>query len=129
MTKLAAAALSLFLVSSPSQASTTAVTQAQESPKRSVLKTPMRTKSVLARVVPKAQRRLLITNDASDGNDGPPGSDELDLQSPYRRPELVKDVDVDPELSDYIRTRLLVARLRALQKYQEVWGNSPVTQL
>lgn len=124
MKKLAVTALSLFLVLSPSQAKTTAVTQVQESPKRSVLKTPMRTKSVLARAVPKAQRRLLITNDVSDGDDGPPGSDELDLQTSYRRPELVNTPDIDTEddqLSDYVQIRLLIARARAMKKYQETW--------
>lgn len=122
MKKLAVTALSLFLVLSPSQAKTSAVDRAQESRTRSVLKNPMRTKSGLARAVPRAQRRLLVTNDVSDGDDGPPGPDELDLHQAYRRPDLVRDLDVDTELSDYVKTRLLIARVRALKKYQEIQG-------
>lgn len=122
MKKLAVTALSLFLVLSLSQAKTMAATQAQESPKRSVLKNPTRTKSVLARAVPKYKRQVLATNLGINDNDDPAGSDELDLQSPYRRPELVQDVDTDSDLSDYVRTRLLIARLRALKKYQDAWA-------
>lgn len=122
MKKLAVTALSLFLVLNPSQAKTSNSAQEPVYRKHSASLSPTRTKSVLARAVPKAQRRLLVTNDLTDGDDGPPGSDELDLQTPYRRPELVKDIDTDTDLSDYVRTRLLVARLRALKKYQEVWA-------
>ncbi len=122
MMKLAVPVLSLFLVLSSSQAKTNESAQVQVSRSHSGLKTPMRTKSVLARVVPKAQRRLLITNDLSDGDDGPPGSSELDLQVPYRRPELIKVSDADDDLSDYVKTRLLIARVRALAKYQETWA-------
>jgi hypothetical protein len=33
------------------------------------------------------------------------------------------DTNVDDlEISDYVKTRLLIARVRALQKYQEKWG-------
>ncbi len=122
MMKLAVPVLSLFLVLSLSQAKTNESAQVQVSRSHSALKTPMRTKSVLARAVPKAQRRLLITNDLSDGDDGPPGSSELDLQVPYRRPELIKVSDADDDdLSDYVKTRLLIARVRAMAKYQEIW--------
>ena len=38
----------------------------------------------------------------------------------YRRPEL-EPVE-ESELSDEIRLRLLIARIRAMQRYQEVWG-------
>ena len=30
--------------------------------------------------------------------------------------------EADEELSDYAKTRLLIARMRALQKHQEKWG-------
>jgi hypothetical protein len=30
--------------------------------------------------------------------------------------------EAEEELSDYAKTRLLIARMRALQKYQEKWG-------
>jgi hypothetical protein len=46
--------------------------------------------------------------------------DEFDIYVGYRKPKVV-DGSVLPdtdELSDYIQIRLLVARLRALQKYQ-----------
>ncbi len=121
MMKLAVPVLSLFLVLSLSQAKTNESAQVQVSRSHSALKTPMRTRSVLVRAVPKAQRRLLVTNDLSDGDDGPPGSSELDLQVPYRRPELIKVSDADDDLSDYVKTRLLIARVRALAKYQETW--------
>ena len=80
----------------------------------------MRTKSVLVRAVPRAQRRLLVTNDLSD-NDEPPGTDELDLQSPYRRPEL-KVPESDSDISDYVAVRLAVARARAMEIYRTKWA-------
>ncbi len=122
MKKLAVTALTLFLVLSSSQASTSPAKKVSVSQQHSGLKNPTRTKSVLVRAVPKAQRRLLVTNDASDGDDGPPGSGELDMHQSYRRPELVRDSDTDSELSEYVRMRLLIARVRALQKYQEIQG-------
>lgn len=125
MKKLAVTALTLFLALNQSQASTSPAKRDSVSQQHSGLRNPTRTKSVLVRAVPKAQRRLLVTNDASDGDDGPPGSNELDMHQSYRRPELVKGPDVDAEddeLSDYVRTRLLIARVRALQKYQEIRG-------
>ena len=41
-----------------------------------------------------------------------------------RKPKVVnpKPADADDELSDYVKTRLLVARVRAMQKYREVWA-------
>jgi hypothetical protein len=45
---------------------------------------------------------------------------ELDLHRGYDRPRLVEsdDEDLDQEdLTDHIRIRLLIARLRALEKY------------
>jgi hypothetical protein len=121
MKKLAVTALTLFLVLSPSQAKTSATTKVLDSHKRSVLMSQMRTKSVLARVVPRAHRRLLVTNDVSDGNDGPPGPNELDLQTPYRRPELVKQLDPTDDVSDYVAVRLAVARARAMEIYRTKW--------
>jgi len=121
MMKLAATVLSLFLVLNPSQAKTSATTKVLDSHKHSVSMSQMRTKSVLARVVPKAQRRLLVTNDASDGNDGPPGPNELDLQSPYRRPKLVETPAATGDISDYVAVRLAVARARAMEIYQTKW--------
>ena len=48
--------------------------------------------------------------------------DELpDLQVGYRRPEILNQ-SVDVDLSDEIKIRLLLARKRALQTYQQHWG-------
>jgi len=122
MMKLAVTALTLFLVLNPSQAKTSATAQAQEFQKRSVSKTPTRMKSVLVRAVPKAHRRLLITKELTDYNDGPPGPDELDQQSPYRRPQIVKTLQPDDTLSDYVAVRLAVARARAMEIYRQKWA-------
>lgn len=122
MMKLAVPVLSLFLVLSPSQAKTNESAQVQVSRSHSALKTPMRTKSVLVRAIPRAQRRLLVTNNIDDVNDGPPGSSELDLQVSYRRPEPIAVSDTNNDLSDYVKTRLLIARVRAMAKYQETWA-------
>lgn len=122
MMKLAVTALSLFLALSPSQAKTSADVKVSGFHKPSVSKSLMRTKSVLVRAVPRAQRRLLVTNDVSDGNDGPPGPDELSLQSPYRRPELTETPDSDQNISDYVSVRLAVARARAMEVYRKTNG-------
>ncbi len=120
MKKLAVTALTLFLVLNSSQAKTIVVTQAQESPKRSELKIRTQMKSALVRVVPRAQRRLLVTNDLTD-NDSPPGPNELDLHSPYRRPQVSNQLQVDDSISDYAQVRLAVARARAMEVYRQKW--------
>ncbi len=63
-----------------------------------------------------------------DGED-PEEFDDLDLQRGYSRPRverrksiLTDEDDDDEELSDYVKVRLALARLKALKKYQEVWG-------
>ena len=93
------------------------------------LNTPTRTRNVLVHALPKTHRKLIVTNDLTDdGNDDLPGPDELDLQTPYRRPRLVDNHTTpdDVELSDYIKTRLLVARARALQKYNEKYSSDQI---
>jgi len=50
------------------------------------------------------------------------GPDELDLQVGYRKAQIVANIDDDEELSDYVKTRLLLARLLAMKKYDEKWG-------
>jgi len=49
---------------------------------------------------------------------------DLDIHIGYRRPEVIKYYlkDDDSELSDYVKTRLLLARFLALKKYREIWG-------
>lgn len=121
--KLAVAVLSLFLGLSSSQASTSAPTQDPESRKLSVSKIQTPTKSVRVLAARKHQRRHIISNDLSDGDDGPPTADELDMQSPYRRPELVKNPkQPDDDDDDYVTVRLAVARARAMAAYREKWG-------
>jgi len=67
----------------------------------------------------KSQRIILVLND-----DDTDYYDELpDIQVGYRRPELVNQTaEVNDDISDEIKIRLLFARKRALEKYQEVWG-------
>lgn len=120
MTKLVVTALFLCLALNTSQARTIGVTLDPDSRKRLVFlnQTPM--KSVVVRVVPRAQRRLLVTNDLEDNE--LPGPNELDLQSPYARKRVQKTPEIlNDELSDYIMVRLAVARAKAMQSYREKW--------
>lgn len=50
--------------------------------------------------------------------------DDFDIYVGYRRPQVINEPSLlEPdELSDYVQIRLLVARLRALQKYQTTWS-------
>jgi len=49
--------------------------------------------------------------------------DEYLCSSIARKPRLIQpDLDDDEELSDYVKTRLLIARVRAVKKYQETQG-------
>jgi hypothetical protein len=128
MMKFVALALSLFLCSMPSQAKRTPVQRVLDGQKTSVLKTQTATRSVLAHVLPRAQRRLLVTNDLNDDeNDDAPGPDELDLQDLFRRPRVVETPHDDDAISDYAMVRLAVARARAMQKYTEVWATKTNT--
>jgi hypothetical protein len=56
----------------------------------------------------------------TDPYDAP--DDEFLCASSARKPKVVdpKPADDDEELSDYVKTRLLVARAKAMQKYREV---------
>jgi len=67
----------------------------------------------------KSQRILLVLDD-----DDTDYYDELpDIQVGYRRPELVdQTAQVHNDISDEINIRLLLARKKALEKYQETWG-------
>lgn len=122
MMKLAIIAPLLFLVLNPSQAKTIDVAQVLESPKRSESTNPMRTKSVLVRVVPRHKRQVLITNSELDDPDTGPSSEEIDLHVAYRRPELISNpvIDTDDEISDYVAIRLAVARARAMNIYRRI---------
>ncbi len=51
--------------------------------------------------------------------------DDEDLITSRRRPHFVKDpdlIDDDAELSDYVKTRLFLARMLAMKKYHEKWA-------
>jgi hypothetical protein len=67
----------------------------------------------------KSQRILLVLDD-DDGD----YYDELpDIQVGYRRPELVdQTAEVDDDISDEIKIRLLLARKRALESYHQNWS-------
>jgi hypothetical protein len=124
MMKFATLALALYLASSPSQASTSSVNRDLASRKQSSLTNRTVTKSVLVRAVPKAHRRLLINIELTDEDDGPPGPDELDLQSPFARPRVHGKPKDFNEVSDYVAIRLAVARAKAMQKHKDIWANS-----
>ena len=124
MMKSAVVALFLFLNLNTSQASMTQVQPASLSHKHLELKNRTVTKNALAYVaLKKPQRKLLVINDLEDDErDDPPGPDELDLQSPFRRPKIVENPP-DDELSGYIMVRLAVARAKAMAKYREIYSS------
>lgn len=70
--------------------------------------------------LPKTQRplvRLAVNDNDDDYYDETP-----EFQVGYRRPELVdQSADVD-DISDEIKIRLLIARMRALEAYATKWG-------
>lgn len=103
-----------------SQASTQ-LTHSPSFQKPSIGKNATVTRNVAVRVLPRTQRVLqhqLNTNRICDDNDDPAGPDELDLQSPYRRPRIV-EIPHDTDISDYVSVRLAVARAKAMAKYRE----------
>jgi hypothetical protein len=72
----------------------------------------------------KKRQHLLLTQQKSNLSfqdcDFLIGPDELDLHVGYRKAQIV--ADGDEELSDYVKTRLLLARLLAMKKYDNKWG-------
>ena len=122
--KFAALALSLFLLSTPSLAKRTPVQRALDGQQASIQKIQTATKSVLVHALPRAQRRLLVTNDVNS-DDGPAGPDELDLHGLYAQPRIPSRkhniVHDDDTISDYATVRLAVARAKALEKYRKTW--------
>ena len=47
----------------------------------------------------------------------------VEFQVGYRRPELVdQTAEVHDDLSDEIKLRLVLARMKALERYHEKWG-------
>jgi hypothetical protein len=77
----------------------------------------------------KHQRKFIASsNNLSDPtDDDAPGADELDATVGYRRPriqatEVNTDDSADEPLSEYVQIRLLVARAKAMRRYQELHG-------
>ena len=123
MKKLAVTVLTLFLALNQSQAKTNVAERASDYQKLSDSVNQMQMKNVRVLAAKKTQRKFIITNDLTDDeNDDLPGPDELDLQVPFRRPNVVnRPVDADEPLSDYVRVRLFVARARALERYRQIY--------
>ena len=62
--------------------------------------------------------RLFLNEDDTDYYD-----EVTDLQIGYRRPELVdQTAEIHDDLSDEVKLRLVLARLRALEAYNRTWG-------
>ena len=124
MMKLVALALSLFLVSTPSLAKRTSDQRVLDSHRLSILKTQIATKNVLAIASSRPLRRLLVINAViDDRGEGPPGPDDLDLQSPFGRNRSAHQRDTEfDDISAHARVRLAIARAKALKKHREIWG-------
>lgn len=122
--KLAITTLLFCLTMTTSQAKMTMTQSALDSHKRSASTIQTQTKNVAAFAVPRAQRRLLVQRELTGHDDGPPGPDELDLQSLYARPRMREfhPADDSEELSEYITVRLAVARAKAMAAYREKWS-------
>jgi hypothetical protein len=72
---------------------------------------------------PKQHQQLLLLHQLPPSNlnekdNGVPGSDELDILVGSRALQVESD---DVELSDHIKLILLIARLKAIKRYQELW--------
>lgn len=73
----------------------------------------------------KSQQRLLIAlrlknNQIVDDDDDTNVPDNIDIATAYKRPKnsLITISEDDVELSEYVTTRLLIARTFAIKKYQ-----------
>ena len=113
--KLFVVAVAMFSVAAWAQVPVAEPTPTRTAVAKSHHRLPVkRSQKVLARAAVKP----------GDMDDNDSGSDDFDIYVGYRKPEVVnKPVSPEPdELSDYIQIRLLVARLRALQKYQATWS-------
>lgn len=126
MMKYVVTALVAIVVSTSSLAKMTSTERVFLRQEQQKLNIRTQTKNVLAHALPKTQRKFVVTNNLTDEDSDLPGPDELDLQTAFRRPRIVDNISApeDVELSDYISVRLMVARARALQKYNEKWANT-----
>ena len=117
----------LFL--NPSLARTIEVHPVSDTQKISHRKTQTATKNVLAHALSRAQKNFLIVTGEIDDDDLP-GSDELDLHVFYSRPRVNNKQIIsndNEELSDYVITRLAVARARAMAVYREKFVQNRLT--
>jgi hypothetical protein len=69
----------------------------------------------------KKPRSPLASNHSVDDNNDDYDNVIPDMHVGHRRPTLVTLPD-DAEFSDHVTTRLFLARMLALKKYQEVWA-------
>ena len=80
----------------------------------------------MPRLLSKKQKQQLqlLSNFKFEDSDDDYYEDTLDIHVGRCRPELIKVdvVDNDIDLTNDIKIRLAVARLKALKKYKEVWG-------
>ena len=77
-----------------------------------------------------ATRGLPVLLDFSDDEDVAPGPEDLDLHRSFSRPKLVEvserdDNEEDSGLSDTVKLRLTVARLKAVETHAAIWGTDP----
>ena len=75
---------------------------------------------------PKAGVPVLV--DFSDDEDAAPGAEDLDLHRSFSRPKVATIADQDdeddaPGLSDTVKVRLLLARMKAVEAHQATWGD------
>ena len=74
-----------------------------------------------------ATRGLPVLRDLSDDEDVAPGPDDLDLHRSFSRPKVAgtsdeDDNDKDSGLSEAVKLRLTVARLKAVEAHAAIWG-------
>jgi hypothetical protein len=78
--------------------------------------TKTKPKLILAKSHRPAARLFFDDRDDDYYNDLP------DVQVGYRRPELLDTVGEVADLSDAIKIRLALARLKAVKRHQEIWS-------
>lgn len=85
-----------------------------------------RVRVVITKQKPKlylARSKYTVAKLLADNNDDDYYNDIPDFQVGYRRPELIdQTADTHSDISDEIQIRLALARMKAMAKYQEIWG-------
>ena len=80
-----------------------------------------RVRVVITKQRPKFYLAKLLPKFYADNQDNDYYDDLPEVQVGYRRPELI-DQSADVELSDAIKIRLALARLKALRRYEATWS-------